>query len=92
MKKLVAVLEYQIKNGKNSKKFGDEMDRLERKAKKHGTTIAREVKKSSRAIEREEKRKREAMKKTRKEMSATTKFINKNANALAALGGAYLGF
>jgi len=85
VEELVAVLEYRLENGKNAKKFGEEMDRLERKAKKHGTTIASAAKKSSDALERQERRKRESIKKTNKQMSASAKFIKNQGAAIAGL-------
>ena len=85
VEELVAILEYRLEGGKNAKKFGEDMDRLERKAKKHGTTLARETKKASRAIERSEKKKRDALKKTDAQMSKSAKFMKNQGAALAGL-------
>ena len=85
VEELVSVLEYRLEGGKNAKKFGEELDRLENKARKHGTTLASSTKKAAQAVERAERRKRTAIKKTDKQMSASAKFIKNEAAAIAGL-------
>ena len=89
VEELVSVLEYRLEGGKNAKKFGEELDRLENKARKHGTTIAAATKRAAGDVERAERRKRTALKKTDKQASASRKFLT---NQKAAIAGLATGF